>query len=114
MIRQKFITNSSSTCFYAYGAIVEWDDEAGERPEDWDDLIETDKVGVAGWWNDWDRDQILIYIKDSKQSASEYSGWQGLPHIWMPDAAPLYEFADENNLIMVDEEPDWGLYNSGH
>jgi hypothetical protein len=112
--RAKFVTNSSSTCFIAYGVYARAND-----PKRYDELAEADiyedgPVGIARTY--MDEGSALFYIKASELPAFEYGIWQPIGHKEIDEVAALTELkkAVTKYGFDMDDSPAWGFYNSGH
>ena len=115
--RPKFITNSSSTCFIAYGIDARGID-ASKCEEIYEADIEQDgAVGIAK--SVFDADNLVFYWLDSELPADEYSLWQSVEHPYIDDIIrrqALDEFkrvAEKYGCDLLGN-PGWGFFNSGH
>ena len=120
-IRKNFITNSSSTCFIAFGALAETKDKEKFKvlTDTIDEVLEhkyfyvEDGVGIEpdrfGW------PAAVLYIEDTRREMDEGGFWQSIEPIDINKqnaAAKLKEVAEKYGLEMA--TPCWGSFDSGH
>lgn len=117
--RQAFVTNSSSTCFIAFGIRAKVVDREKFAPleDGWNAEEIMKGTGVSVAYGQFDDDLPIFYLTESEQGADEYDTWQPIEHqeIIDRDAAKktLLDIAEKYGCEHF-EGPYWGFYNSGH
>jgi hypothetical protein len=113
--RKKFVTNSSSTCFIAYGVQV-----AATDKSKFEELLEMEQVGGVSIVSSYlDKECATLYWTESELPASEYNFWQSvehphLDHLVKREADATFEQLAKEYGCEITDGPFWGLYNSGH
>jgi hypothetical protein len=118
-IRKKFVTNSSSTCFIAFGAEVKVVDK-----EKFEELYDNDRIPDTNLdivQSRLDENYATIYVRGAEFPATEYSFWQSI-HVDEIEALNFDKASATKDILAVAEKygctimsgPYWGVYNSGH
>jgi hypothetical protein len=113
--RDRFVTNSSSTCFIAYGVqVIETDKDKFKE------LLEIEHVeGVNIVSSYLDRGYVTLYWAESELPANEYDFWQSVEHPHLDklvkrEAAEKFKQLAKEYGCEITKGPFWGFYNSGH
>ena len=121
-VRKNFVTNSSSTCFIAFGMLAETKDK--KKFENLRDTIEEyqgndwyyseDGVGIEV--DRFGSPTAVLFIKDTHQNADEYDFWQSVEHgtVDREEATKKLQEIAKKYALEITEEPKWGFFNSGH
>lgn len=113
--REKFVTNSSSTCFTAFGAYVDVVDLDKFQPIVDGSVEIDDGVGIA--FSRLDAEGAVVYLEDTRSEASEYALWQCVYTEKLDEVSALErleKIAAKYGCAITGQPPCWGFYNSGH